>query len=401
MHHFEAMFAHPKACVLAGLLVLSNVHQSESTRFLSSGFRNDADPLQPHMEVVNKTEIQMGKNGTCLCDLGKFWHWRIHKCVEQGPWGYECGFFPAEHHHRVCVDNLKCQKTADAPDTYTSHGLYHGTANTFPASCVPCTPEDGCTTGEQRHSEECLASITLEGEACQTVRVTVPEVEATASATESHTSDVEGTDATKTATATEAATATAAGVAEATECVTVDEAKKSLGLQDVDEVGEVLASRIIDQGNKLAYEKASAAALKKAGELGLLKAEAAAEAMAETRAAEEARLQAERLAHEAAAWAKEAGENAAAKAAAEARAAALAKEEAKAAKEAAEARRRAEEAAEEAAAQARAAIGSIASGGMRRNQDPGTEAKEPQTYPGEDKNRLRKVTQKDVDGKNP
>merc|ERR1719324_2279118 len=83
-------------------------------------------------DVVEKSKIKATDTEGCLCDMGFFWHWRIHQCIPQGGWGYECGFFPKEHHHRVCADGLKCQPTKGAKDLYTSPGKYEGTAKSFP-----------------------------------------------------------------------------------------------------------------------------------------------------------------------------------------------------------------------------------------------------------------------------
>merc|ERR1711865_583122 len=109
--------------------------------------------------------------------------------------------------HRVCHDGLKCQKLNNGHDPYSNSGLYKGTANSVPASCVQCAAQDVCPVGEARHNEECLQELTLTGEATCTVRVTFPS-SATASATESHTRDGHE------ATATSEATASANGVVE-------------------------------------------------------------------------------------------------------------------------------------------------------------------------------------------
>merc|ERR1719223_1226405 len=92
----------------------------------------------PSFDVVSKTPIQKTETAACLCPFGQFWHWRIHKCVNQGAWGYECGFFPGEHHHRACTDGLTCKATYKAEDTYSSYGKHYGTANSFPATCDRC-----------------------------------------------------------------------------------------------------------------------------------------------------------------------------------------------------------------------------------------------------------------------
>merc|ERR1719345_414217 len=107
---------------------------------MSSVDEHVASFADPMVKLVNKTSIKKTETSNCLCTLGSFWHWRIHSCVKQGAWGYECGFFPEEHHHRVCLDGLKCDPTKGAEDRYHSAG----NANTFPASCIQCMPEDNC-----------------------------------------------------------------------------------------------------------------------------------------------------------------------------------------------------------------------------------------------------------------
>jgi len=426
---------------------------------------------EPILEVTNKTEIQQKTSSGCLCDMGYFWHWRIHQCIQQGAWGYECGFFPGEHHHRVCADGLVCERLRGAQDNYESHGKHHDTSNSFPASCQHCEDEDQCKYGEERQQEECLKEYALSGEACQTVKVTVPS-SATVSATVSHTAvgkayadasakatetvshtasatanaeathtskqshtATESASAKSTATATESSKATAtseqdgikasstaegsataqqtetasvtksatataeasstkvveaqaeataeaqatatadvhheersektviksytanaesSGVAENSACVSLEEAKKELGLEGVDKVGAVLAQQIIDKANEMAFERASKYTIQEAQSQGLLDATDSATQVAEARAAEEARLEAERLANEAAAWGAEAGANKAAQKAASVRARGLAKDEAQLAAEEAAHRKAQAEAARKAADEAKA-----------------------------------------------
>mmetsp|Transcript_16651 Transcript_16651/g.29641 ORF Transcript_16651/g.29641 Transcript_16651/m.29641 type:complete len:515 (+) Transcript_16651:62-1606(+) len=334
------------------------------------------------LKVIKQTSLNSEDGTECLCKLGTFWHWRIHQCVKQGPWGYECGFFPKEHWHRVCQDNLKCEPLENATDNYHSHGLHKGTAETAPASCRSCTKEDGCKEGQTRHEEECLKQYTISGEACATVRVTLPmtaeatatkevtvkiteskNASAKATETASHTAEVSATakathegeeaeasasgkataeheataEATETHEATKSATGSstvtkktkAQGVAEETACVTAEEVMKEMGLDPKQKVGAVLAGKIVSKANEMAFERAAAAATAAAKAAGLLDAKEAAEQLAEAEAAEEARLKAEALARQAAGWEAEAGANEAAKAAASARAKEIAKEKAK------------------------------------------------------------------------
>merc|ERR1719420_2589999 len=150
------------------LIVLSGVQAFINLRGRTSHSKVDFD-------VVEKTRINATDTAGCLCDMGFFWHWRIHQCIPQGGWGYECGFFPKEHHHRVCADHLKCQ-------LLRKERTYH-TAKAAAGSCQPCQPEDKCIVGEERQKKECLKQYALEGETCVTIKVTTPR-DAVASAKE-------------------------------------------------------------------------------------------------------------------------------------------------------------------------------------------------------------------------
>jgi hypothetical protein len=125
------------------------------------------------VDVLNKTLPEAKEKADCLCPLGNFWHWRLADCIHQGSWGYECGFFPMEHHHRVCQDYLKCQ---DLPGHAGAQYLDHGDsakAQSFPASCNRCEGIDNCLVGQARQDEECLKSYEIDGaEACVTLKVT-------------------------------------------------------------------------------------------------------------------------------------------------------------------------------------------------------------------------------------
>lgn len=335
----------------------------------SASLRGQRQHTTPQFEVVEKTSIEATTTKKCLCEAGSFWHWRINQCIKQGSWGYECGFFPGEHHQYVCKDGLHCEVLDQSGREVKTKYLHEGAV---PASCQHCKAEDDCKTGEDR---DCLEETTIAGEACATVRVTA-EHTATAEATKEHTAEAEHT-ATATATAetkanatatgsvtgeaagikaevtkeatasaeasatateahtakaettakaTAAATATETGVAEAKKCVSVDEVKKALDLMEVPRMGPVLAARVIAKGDKMAFELAYEAALKKAIESGALAAEDAAKALAASKAAQDAALEAEAKAAEEAAWKAEAGAADAASAAAEDEAGAKAKE---------------------------------------------------------------------------
>lgn len=340
-------------------------------------------------EVIEKQSIKRDNSTDCLCEMGMFWHWRIKQCIKQGPWGYECGFFPEEHHRMVCQDGLHCEELKDTKVKYQWHSK--GAA---PASCQHCEAEDKCLSGEERHEESCLKEYKLSGDACQTVRVTVKAsasakvtekvtesatktATATASATEKAEVNVDGKTAAaeKTATAdgkatvtaeatgksTAKATATEDGTAEGKACVTIDEVKKVLGLKDVARIGAVLSANVVSKGDEMAFDRAYEKALEAAQKAGLMNAEEAAKALAAAEAREKAANDARAKAEEAAAWKAEAGadkdaqENAKDKALGDAQAAAAA--EAQAAADAAAKAAAAAEAAEKAAedAEARAA----------------------------------------------
>lgn len=143
--------------------------------------RVGTNKAEPTFEVLEETHFEKKKSADCLCPLGKFWHWRIKQCINQGPWGYECGFFPKEHHHRVCMDNLKCEPLKQ-------NSTYQNFEGAQPATCVPCKPEDGCKVGEERHKADCLVEFTLAGEACSKVKVT-QSFASTSSASAKHTAE--------------------------------------------------------------------------------------------------------------------------------------------------------------------------------------------------------------------
>jgi hypothetical protein len=381
--------------VLAFAVVFRGRHDPSSTLASNDtiALAKRSDPVKFHddisHEVVKKTSISKDSSTDCLCKMGTFWHWRIKQCVDQGAWGYECGFFPGEHHRMVCADSLKCESLGDTDVNYIGHK-----AGAKPATCLKCTAQDQCPTGKVRHEENCLKEYKLSGEACQTVKVTISataqvkvtetvkktaEATATKEATAEETATVgehsatakataEGTHtgtAEASSTANKKAKATEKGVAEGSACVTVDEAKALLGLQDVPSIGAVLSAQVVAAADKEAFDRAFKKALEAAKEAGLLNAMEAAEALAKAEAQEHAALDAEAKANEDAAWKAEAGASseaqanakaealnkaqaqAQAEADAAAKAAADAAAKAKAAEEKAEAARKASASAEE------------------------------------------------------
>jgi len=286
-----------------------------------------------NFEVLENSSLQAQEHDECLCEQGEFWHWRLKQCIKQGGWGYECGFFPAEHHHRVCKDGLTC-KPVGTKDPYISHGVYEGTAGSVPASCVECTPEDKCKMGQERHEEECLREYKLSGEACVTVRVSLPPVSAEATATTSHTASASATkeatanatvqatpttqvtanatasheaSAEKTEESTHTAKAEADAFAEVTKCMSAEEAMKMSGYKKDQRLGAVLTAKITAAADARVFELAVAEAKRLAAEKGLLDAKASAKDLANAEASEKAKLKAKAAAEEAAAWEAEAG----------------------------------------------------------------------------------------------
>ena len=121
---------------------------------------------EPTFKVLETTSIQVGEPSGCLCKPGQFWHWRIKQCINQGPWGYECGFFPEEHHRFVCQTNLKCEVLDQSKKKVQVEYTHEGAV---PASCEHCAPEDECPAEGKR---DCLEESKISGEACATVLVT-------------------------------------------------------------------------------------------------------------------------------------------------------------------------------------------------------------------------------------
>jgi len=338
--------------VMSCFLLLGGLDPAVGYRLRRTNVQSEVG--EPSFEVVAKTSIVAKETSECLCEAGEFWHWRIKQCIKQGDWGYECGFFPAEHHRFVCKDNLQCdvldQSKREVKTTYVHDGA-------VPASCQHCSAEQECKTGDQR---DCLSEHTLSGEACATVRVTIQHT-ATIEATKEHTAKAtaektakgvakasaketvvagrmaqgeaagikaqvrvqETANATATATATAEATheatakATASasakvsvskeGVGQAKKCMSLDDVKKSMGLEKVPRVGPVLGAQIISTGDKLAFDGAYEEALEAAMASGESQANDAAKALAAAKAAKDAELEAEAKAAEKAAWAAEAG----------------------------------------------------------------------------------------------
>lgn len=370
------------SCVCANAALLHRLGRQERLAVVSDAPGPVATALLESLEtsagkgyeVVKKESIERKLSADCLCKMGSFWHWRIKSCIKQGAWAYECGFFPAEHHDKVCQDGLKCERLNQTDVKYVHPGA-------VPASCQACEAADKCLHGKERHEQSCLKEYKLSGSACQTVKVSVESTAsakvteevtksssasatATATASEKATAKKGGetASATKKATAEGKATATAeasseaSAKAEATKeaaaegkgCISLEEVKKLLNLEDVPRIGAVLSAKVVARGDKEAFDLAYAKALEAAEKAGLLSATEAAKALASARAREHAGLEAEAKADEAAAWKAEAGAKEAAQK--NAKSEALAKAEAAATKEAATAAAAAAKAAAEAAA---------------------------------------------------
>jgi len=373
---------------LIALLLVASVPnaQARSLRFLDRSLRVDAnvtvhatDEPPPGIElpegaifqVVSKTSPKQEESAECLCPVGQFWHGRLRECAEQGAWGYECGFFPQEHWHRVCQDQLKCQALG-TQDHYHSHGKFKGTANSAPASCIRCSAADNCKVGMDRQKEECMIEHKLVGEACATVRITLPAREVEVNEEIAHTATVkafaeataeaeakvklpggtetsdkaEATKATATATETFEAEAshtaketissvksTEQVVGEASECVSVQTGKEILGVDGIKGVSSVLSAEIVTVMEEEALARATRSALELAIKKGLLSEEDAA-SIAKQEAEARLKIEAEGTASAKAAEAAEAGAKAKAQASAEAAASEMAKANAKAAADA-------------------------------------------------------------------
>lgn len=217
-----------------------------------SGLTLSSADLGVSFEILSETHINFEEASECLCPLGQFWHWRLRACIQQGPWGYECGFFPKEHHHRVCQDGLKCEPLKNTKNEYFHDGA-------VPASCVACTAEDKCLVGQARQDAECLKVQTLNGEACSEVKVTKTGITASAEVTQKHTAE---DSATHTAEETAEATATseASAKAEATKQVTESATEEATESATGSEAGIKVESTASAEATEKATAEATASA---------------------------------------------------------------------------------------------------------------------------------------------
>lgn len=306
----------PSRFALPSVLALSLVLGGESASLRHRGpaapagnvpdMHHNASIMALHHEisfdVVEKSSISSAATAKCLCNVGQFWHWRINKCISQGAWGYECGFFPAEHHRVACKDGLKCERLHSSE---LKGAAYLNHVGAKPASCTRCTTDDHCSQGQERHETQCLKEYDMYGEACATVRVNVRS-RAVAKASGTHAASK----------STAEAEAVRPGEAHARACVPVLQVKKNLHLADVPKVGPVLAAEVISAGDKEAFDLAYDKALASAQSAGRISAEQAAKELAKEKALVVARLTDESKVRNATAWKLEAGRNIATQAAA-------------------------------------------------------------------------------------
>lgn len=215
----------------------------------------------------------------CLCNSGEFWHWRLERCVAQGSWGYECGFFPPEQRQRVCGNGLKCREPIGVEGAMEDRHYHQGGR---PASCVPCAVGDHCPVGRKRHEEECFKGHELSGEACVAVQLgfaslamKVPDQQdMSAPALAEPTAASAAVAATEVHPATSRDPATPApsspgkqtgSPTSARACVGLSDALAALGLGTAPRIGAVLAERVAAAAEDLATRRACEAAAAAAG----------------------------------------------------------------------------------------------------------------------------------------
>jgi hypothetical protein len=124
---------------------------------------------RPLLEVVNFTHFQQEVTDRCLCKKGSFWNVDRQKCVPQGDVGFNCSAFPKDIWPSLCKDGYTCKDEV----------------------CTECGDEDNCKVGKMRHKATCAKEYDLSGQACVTLRVTVPPSVASATVTKSVTVHVE------------------------------------------------------------------------------------------------------------------------------------------------------------------------------------------------------------------
>ncbi|CAE7317902.1 PNC1 [Symbiodinium pilosum] len=136
-------------------------------------FGEKADGVsRPHLELVNKTGVLVKALDECICGFGTFWDSEGQKCVPQLTKGVTCGGFAQEDWPLACQDGLTCKLPADYTGKEDAAALKQ-------AICLDCTANDKCQPGRQM----CQRVFAVSGQACATVKVTVPNAKATMSVT--------------------------------------------------------------------------------------------------------------------------------------------------------------------------------------------------------------------------
>lgn len=127
----------------------------------------DEELDKPILKVVKKSGIEVEALDECHCGLGEFWHPAKQACVEQGGEGFDCTDLPKSMWPIACTDGLKCK------------------ADDSVSFCRDCNPNDHCQWGQDRHKQYCMKSYKLTGEACATIKATVPSTVVKVSLTKS------------------------------------------------------------------------------------------------------------------------------------------------------------------------------------------------------------------------
>eukprot|EP00933_Yihiella_yeosuensis_P070604 TRINITY_DN78737_c0_g1_i1.p1 TRINITY_DN78737_c0_g1~~TRINITY_DN78737_c0_g1_i1.p1 ORF type:complete len:582 (-),score=197.57 TRINITY_DN78737_c0_g1_i1:59-1804(-) len=216
---------------------------------LDSDFVPNRDP---NVEMISKTDIVRKAEEKCICEVGTYFNIKEQACRKHEDVGFDCSSFPREHHRVLCQDGFTCKGTSP--------------------QCTACSKEDNCLSGAVRHNVNCLKENHLSGNACATLRVTVPAVTATGNAKVTETVESEGvadvsstSSATATHTATETVAASATANGESKESVKVLEHVKSnaqMNVETTSDTGD--KSHQIVEGGGIAVAQAKASAEAKA-----------------------------------------------------------------------------------------------------------------------------------------
>eukprot|EP00933_Yihiella_yeosuensis_P071842 TRINITY_DN80085_c0_g1_i1.p1 TRINITY_DN80085_c0_g1~~TRINITY_DN80085_c0_g1_i1.p1 ORF type:complete len:552 (+),score=196.84 TRINITY_DN80085_c0_g1_i1:131-1786(+) len=184
----------------------------------ASGLAPGSD--EPQVEMIKHTDIIRKPEEKCICKVGTYFNFKEQGCLPHEDVGFECSSFPVQHHGVICKDGYTCKGAAPV--------------------CSPCADSDNCLKGAVRHKVNCLKENHLSGNACVTVRVTLPAVTVKGKASVTEKVESEGkasVSATATATASHTATetdlATGRATAKRTESVHVLEKGKAEAQMDV------------------------------------------------------------------------------------------------------------------------------------------------------------------------